>query len=188
VDARVLDDHVAFPPRSGPRLAERGVKLARERAAVEEQVHVAAARHLGPAHAGSGRELPGQRFRDLARLAAQRLREVEGRGEREVAELHARRVLEAGGIPRDVAGGVGRGENPLPKALLPLQAHGIMITAPACRRGAAASGAGTRGPRGRRWDWWRSSPCAPPTASAPRAGARTRGRSRRALAGRRWMR
>jgi hypothetical protein len=93
VDAGVLDDHRARDRRRSPSLAERIVQRQRERAAVEEQVDVAPARDLRPAHVAVGKG-SGQLLADLAGLALQRLREVERRGQREVAERDVRRVLE----------------------------------------------------------------------------------------------
>ena len=66
-------------------------------AAVQEHVHVTAARDLGLADARRPVKVGGQLLGHLARLAAQRLGEVEGRGEGEVAELGAGRILEGDG-------------------------------------------------------------------------------------------
>ena len=93
VDAGVLDDHAR--PGSRPSAAPPGrEQLASERAAVQEEVDVAAAGHLRPHDAGHCAQLGRQRLRDLPRLAAQRLGQVERRGQREVAHLGPGRVLE----------------------------------------------------------------------------------------------
>ena len=73
---------------------EAGVKLARKRAAVEEEVHVAAPGDLRPPDAGRRRQRRRQALGDLAGLLPQGLGEVERGGEGQVAQLDAGRVLE----------------------------------------------------------------------------------------------
>jgi hypothetical protein len=97
VDARVLDDDAPGPARRRLPTQDRAPKLGGERCAVEEEVHVAAAGHLGAAHAGQRRERSRQRLGDLPGLAPQRPGQIEGRGQGEIAQFGAGRVLERDG-------------------------------------------------------------------------------------------
>jgi hypothetical protein len=102
VDAGVLDDHV---PGHSDRRGGIGRPLGhvpRERGPVEEDVHVAPARHLRLAHAGRLRELRGQALRDVARLLAQGLGQVE-------------RVRSGRGRPAPREAGTGRRPRPGPR-------------------------------------------------------------------------
>jgi hypothetical protein len=130
VDARVLDDDVAGYTGRGTAVPERAEELAGEGGAVEEEVHVAPARDLGPAHRGRARELSGQALRDLAGLAAQALGEVEGRGERDVPHLDARGVLEGHRVQWQVEGGLDGALDRLRQPCLPLQDHSPIIAGP----------------------------------------------------------
>ena len=105
VDARVLDDHVARATLRRPPIDERLVQVRGDLATLEEQVEVAAARHLGPHHVTRRAQLAGEQLRDLAGLSAQRLGQVERGRQGQVPELHPGRILERDAAGVDVEGG-----------------------------------------------------------------------------------